>query len=343
MSNSYTPLRWGMLGCGSIAGRLGNDVVKLADHKIQAIASRDAGKAAKYAEKYAVPTQHTGADAYAALVNDPEVDLIYVATPHNFHRELALLALNAGKPVLCEKPFTVNLTEAQDVVDVARAKGLFLMEGVWSRCFPVFHKVRALIAEGAIGQARMFYCDFGYRAGNLGADNKLAGYNAEGRLFNPALAGGGLMDVGVYPINLAQMVFGDPTQVKAIGTLGNSGVDENVGVVLGFDGGQVALASTSIQVTTPFTTTILGTGGKIEVHSPWWRPKSFTLFRDGHDPEEFTFEHEGEGFQFEAAEVASCLRAGKTESDVMPISDTLAVMKTLDEVRSQLGLTFPME
>ena len=189
----------------------------------------------------------------------------------------------------------------------------------------------------------MMYCDFGYCAGGLGADKKLQGYNAEGRLFNPALAGGGLMDVGIYPINLSQMVFGDPSEIKAVGSLGNSGVDENVGIVLGFPGGQIAMASTSIQVTTPFTTTILGNKGKIEVHSPWWRPKSFTLFRDGHDAETFTFEHDGEGFQFEAAEVAHCLRTGKTESDVMPLKDTLAVMKALDSVRGQIGLKFPGE
>lgn len=337
-----TPLRWGMLGCGSIANRLGTDVARLADHRIQAIASRDSEKAGAYAAKFDVPTRHTGPTAYKELVEDPDIDLIYVATPHNFHKEHALLALEAGKPVLCEKPFTVNVAEAEDVIAEAKAKGLFLMEGVWSRCFPVWRSIVARIAEGAIGAPRMVYCDFGYRAGQLEADGRLSGYDAGGRLFNPALAGGGLMDVGIYPISLSQMLFGDPTDVKAVGVLGHSGVDENVGVVLGFPGGEIAMASTSIQVTTPFTTTILGTEGRIEVESPWWRPKRYAIHAGG-AAETVSFEHEGEGFQFEAMHVAECLRAGLTESPIMPLRDTLAVMRALDEVRRQIGLSYPME
>lgn len=341
--SSYTPLRWGIIGCGSIANRLGNDVVRLEDHHLQAIASRDASKAAAYAEKFGVSTQHTGPDAYTNVVNDPDVDIIYIATPHNFHKEQALLAIAAGKPVLCEKPFTVNTAEAEVVIAAAREKGTFLMEGVWSRCFPVWRKVMELIGAGEIGHARMLYSDFGYRAGNLGDDNRLTGYNAEGRLFNRELIGGGLMDVGIYPISIANMVFGNPVDVKAVGVLGNSGVDENVGVVMAYANGEVATATTSIQVTTPFTTTILGTAGRIEVESPWWRPKAFVLHRDGKDAERFSFEHEGEGFQFEAMEIADCLRAGKTESSVMPLNDTLSVMRSLDAVRAQLGLVYPGE
>lgn len=340
MSN-YSPLRWGILGCGSIANRLGNDVVKLGDHRLQAIASRDAGKAERYAQKFGVPTRHTGDGAYEALVNDPEVDLVYIATPHNFHKAQSLMAIAAGKAVLCEKPFTVTLAEAQEVIQAAKAANVFLMEGMWSRCFPAMHKVRELLAGGAIGKPRMMYADFGYRAGSLGDDNRLTGYNADGRLFNPALAGGGLMDVGVYPVSLSQMVFGDPSEIKAVGILGHSGVDENVGIVLGFPGGEIALASTSIQVTTPFATTILGTDGKIEIDSPWWCPKSVTLSR-GDQQEKFAYSHEGEGFQFEAMEVAACLRAGKTESEVVPHADTLAVMKALDTIRKEIGLRFPI-
>ena len=313
--SSFTPLRWGIIGCGSIANRLGNDVARLEDHQLQAIASRDASKAEAYAEKFGVLTQHTGPDAYTNVVNDPDVDIIYIATPHNFHKEQALMAIAAGKPVLCEKPFTVNTAEAEVVIAAAREKGTFLMEGVWSRCFPVWRKVMELIGAGEIGHARMLYSDFGYRAGNLGDDHRLTGYNAEGRLFNRNL----------------------------IGVLGNSGVDENVGVVMAYANGEVATATTSIQVTTPFTTTILGTAGRIEVESPWWRPKAFVLHRDGNDAERFSFEHEGEGFQFEAMEIADCLRAGKTESSVMPLSDTLSVMRSLDAVRAQLGLVYPGE
>lgn len=339
--STYTPLRWGFLGCGSIANRLGTDVAKLTDHKIQAIASRDAEKAAKYAEKFGVPTQHTGTDAYQKLVNDPDVDVIYVATPHNFHLEHASLALNAGKPVLCEKPFTVNLKEAEQLVALAREKNLFLMEGVWSRCFPVWVKVRELIAAGEIGKVRQVYSDFGYGAGSLGDDNKLVVGNPDGRLFSPKLIGGGLMDVGCYPINIAMMLLGEPNVVKAFGQLGSTGVDENVGVVLGFENGSLATCTTSIQVTTPFVTTILGTAGRIEVPF-WWRPKSFTVHKGG-NATEHTFEHEGEGFQFEAMHVADCLRAGKKESNILPLDGTLAVMRVLDAVRAEIGLKYPGE
>lgn len=339
--STYSPLRWGFLGCGSIANRLGTDVAKLPDHKIQAIASRDAEKAAKYAEKFGVPTQHTGPDAYTKLVNDPDIDIVYIATPHNFHLEHASLALNAGKHVLCEKPFTVNAKEAEALVALARAKGLFLMEGVWSRCFPVWHKVRELIAEGTIGKVRQVYSDFGYGAGALDDNNQLIVGNPNGRLFSKDLIGGGLMDVGVYPVNISMMLLGVPNVVKAFGQLGSTGVDENVGIVLGFPDGSLATATTSIQVTTPFQTTILGTKGKIEVPF-WWRPKKLVLTAGG-NTETFEFEHEGEGFQFEAMHVAECLRAGKTESDILPLDETLAVMRTLDTIRAEIGLVYPGE
>ncbi len=338
-----TPLRWGIIGCGSIANRFGADVVRLGDHKLQAIASRDAERARHYSAKFGVPTPYMGADAYNELVSDSEVDVVYVATPHNFHKDHVLMALAAGKPVLCEKPFTVNAAETELVVSTARQAGLFLMEGVWSRCFPVWRRVMQCITDGVIGDVRLLYSDFGFRAGSLGSDWRLTGYDPNGRLFDPNLAGGALMDVGIYPISIAQMVFGNPVGIKAVGSLGSSGVDENVGVVMVFGQGQIATATTSLQVTTPSTTTLLGTAGRIEVPSQWWRPKAFTIYRDGKDPERVELEHAGEGFQFEAMEVASCLRRGRKESDIVPLDATLAVMRALDAVRVQLGLKFPME
>ena len=168
MSN-FNPLRWGVLGCGSIANRVSNDVSKLPDHQIRAIASRDSSKAGAFAEKFSVPTQHLGAGAYESLVNDPEVDVIYVTTPHSFHHEHALLALNAGKPVLCEKPFSLHLWETKEMIDKAHEKNLFLMEGMWSILFPVFYKLRELIAQDAIGEIRIVEADFGYQAATYGA------------------------------------------------------------------------------------------------------------------------------------------------------------------------------
>lgn len=335
--------RWGVLGCGSIANRFSNDVARLEGHHLQAVASRDAGRAAAYAQKFDTPTQYTGTDAYEALVADPNIDAIYVTTPHNFHKAHTLLALRAGKPVLCEKPFAVTHAEATEMVQEARDRRIFLMEAVWTLCFPIMTKLRELLTEGAIGTARMLEADFGFRGAEIAPDGKLIGYNAEARLFNPALAGGSLLDVGVYPLTLAHWLFGAPDQAKAVGVLGNSGVDENVGMLLRFPGGEVALASSSLQVTTPWRATVIGTKGRIEVESPWWCPKALTLYCDGKEPETIRYVHAGEGFQFEAMHVADCVRRGKAESDVIPLSHTLRVMQTLDTLRAELGLRYPVD
>jgi predicted dehydrogenase len=338
--SSYKPLRWGILGAGNIARRWSNDVVKLNDQKIQAVGSRDLEKANTFADKYEIPNRH---NSYEALVADPEVDAIYVATPHNFHKEHVLLALNAGKHVLCEKPFTVNAKEAAVLIAAAKEKKLLLMEGMWSQVFPILLKAKELIASGAIGKPRQIIADFGYGAGKVKDDGRLEITNPGSRLFDINLIGGGLMDVGVYPVHLATFFFGNPVAVSALGILGDSGVDENMGMLLKFANGEIGITTTSIQVTTPFEAVILGTGGKIEIHSPWWKAQSMTLHVSGQAPEKIEMTHEGEGFQFEAMHFADTLRSGKTESDVLTHDRTLAVMQSLDTMRGQIGLKYPGE
>ncbi|MEI6432941.1 MAG: Gfo/Idh/MocA family oxidoreductase [bacterium] len=342
MSDKYTPLRWGILGAGGIANRFSNDVKPLGDHKLIAVGSRDQSKADEFANKYDIPNRHA---SYEALCEDPEVDVVYVATPHNFHKEHTLLALQNGKAVLCEKPFTINLAETKILVEDARARGLFLMEGMWSRCFPLWVKVRELLKAGEIGKPRMLISDFGFQAGQTNDAGVLEGYNPKGRLFDPELGGGALMDVGVYPVSLAQSLFsGTPDQIAGVATLGTTGVDENTGMLMRFPGGEVAVTSTSIQTTTPWTATILGSAGKIEVENPWWTPKYATVYRSGKEPERLEMPYEGgTGFQFEAMHVADCLRAGKTESDIVSLDDSLCVMHILDTLRAQIGLKYPME
>ena len=222
--------------------------------------------------------------------------------------------LGAGKAVLCEKPFTINAGEAEVVVKEARDRGLFLMEGMWSRFFPALVKLRELLAEGAIGDPRMLQCDFGFRSG----------VNPEGRLFNPALGGGGLMDVGVYTVSLASMIFGEPNRSTSLANIGSTGVDEEAAMLLGYPKGALAVLSTAIRLNTPHEATLLGTDGNIKVPGAW-------------------FPYEGGGFQFEAQHVAECLRAGKTESDVIPLDETLSIMRTLDGLRAQFGVKYPME
>ena len=326
---STPPFRWGILGLGSIANQFATGLQALPDAELVAVGSRSQGKADLFGDKYGAKNRHAG---YEALANDPDVDAVYVATPHPMHAEDALLCLNAGKAVLVEKPFTVNAAQAEQVVATAREKKLFLMEAMWSRFFPLMYRVRDLITSGAIGEVRMLQADFGFRAG----------INPEGRLFSPALAGGGLLDVGVYTVSLASMVFGTPTQITGLAHIGETGIDEQAALVLAYGAGQLAVLSTGVRINTPHEAVILGTDGQIKIHSPWWKASAMTVSANG-KTEEVVLPFAGNGFNYEAQEVARCLQAGKTESDILPLDETLQVMRTLDTLRAQWGLKYPME
>lgn len=322
--------RWGILGTGKIARQFAAGLKHLPDARLMAVGSRAAEPAEVFGEEFAVPHRHP---SYEALVSDADVDAIYVATPHSCHRENTLLALAAGKAVLCEKPFTINAREAEEVVAFARTKKLFLMEAMWTRCFPLMAKLRELLAASIVGEVRMLTADFGFRAE----------YLEEERLFNPAVGGGALLDVGVYPVSLASMIFGTPTRIVSHAQLGKTGVDEEAAIILSHTQGQLAVLSTAIRVDTAQEAIIMGTTGRIRIHSPWWRPAALTIARDGRPDEAMEFPFAGNGYQFEAAEVMRCLRAGKLESDVMPLDETFAIMRTLDVIRAQWGLRYPMD
>ena len=271
--------------------------------------------------------------SYHALASDPDVDVVYIATPHPFHAENATLCLEAGKAVLCEKPFCVNAVEAERVVGLAREKGLFLMEGMWTRFFPLMGEVRRLVSEGALGEVRMLNVDFGFRADPDPAS----------RLFAPGLGGGALLDVGVYCVSFASMVLGRPSGSVGIPHLGETGVDEQTSVVLEHAGGRLANLSIGIRTTTPQEATIMGTEGYVRIHAPWWRPKSMTISRPGTEDEYIEAPLSGNGFNYEAAEVMRCLEAGKTESEIMPLDETVSVMRTMDSIRAAWGLKYPGE
>ncbi|MBI3851978.1 MAG: Gfo/Idh/MocA family oxidoreductase [Verrucomicrobia bacterium] len=323
-------IRWGILGTGRIARQFAEGLKVLPDAKLVAVGSRTADPANAFGKEFGVSHRHA---SYEALVNDPEVDVIYVATPHSCHKENSLLALAAGKAVLCEKPFAINAREAGEVITFARQKKLFLMEAMWTRCFPLMVKLRELLKAQAIGEVRMVTADFGFRAE----------YHEEERLFNPAFGGGALLDVGVYPVSLASMIFGTPTRITSLAHLGKTGVDEEAAIILAHGQGQLAVLHTAIRVETPQEAVIMGTAGRIRIHREWWRPRAMTLSLDGRRDETTKFPLKGNGYQFEAAEVMNCLRAGKLESSVMPLDETLSIMKTLDAIRAQWGLKYPME
>jgi predicted dehydrogenase len=222
----------------------------------------------------------------------------------------------------------------QEIVDTARAKRLFFMEGHWSRCFPVMGKVREALRAGDIGEPRLVQCDFGFRSG----------VNPEGRLFNPELGGGSLLDVGCYTVSFASMVLGTPDRVQGLATLGETGVDEQAAMLLGYPSGALAVLSTAIRTNTPQEAIINGSEGRITVHSAWWKPERATITRGGgKGTETIEIKNEGTGFNYEAAHVADCLRQGKTESDILPLDESLAIMRTLDTLRAQFGVRYPME
>ncbi len=328
--NPSAPVRWGILGAGNIAHKFAAGLAVLPDAQLVAVGSRTPGKADTFADMWSAPHRHT---SYESLAADPDVDVVYVATPHPLHAEDSLLCLNAGKAVLCEKPFTVNAAQAQPVIDKAREKGLFLMEGMWTRFFPIMARVRELGKEGAIGDVRMVQADFGFRAG----------VNPESRLFSPALAGGGLLDVGIYPLSLASMLLGAPTQITGVAQLGETGVDEQAAMSLLYDDGRIASLTTGIRTNTPHEAHILGTDGSIKIHNPWWQPSAMTVKAGGKEEVVTLPFAEGTGFQFEAQEVAACLRAGQAESAIMPLNETLQILRTMDTLRAQWGLKYPME
>jgi len=323
------PLRWGILGCGSIAGKFAEGLQSVPGARLVAVASRSQDKANEFADKFGAPRRHA---SYEALAQDPEVDAVYVATPHPLHAENSILCLNAGKAVLCEKPFTVNAQQAQRVIDAARTRKVFVMEGMWSRFFPLMGRVRELAQSGAIGDVRMVQADFGFRTD----------VNPQGRLFNPALGGGGLLDVGIYVLSLASMLLGTPTQITGVAQMGTTGVDEQAALALLYGEGRIASLTTGIRTNTPHEAHVLGTDGLIKLHAPWWKLAKITVTVGGKD-EVMDEPFEGNGMNYEAAHVAECLAAGKTESDIMPLSETLELAKTMDTLRAQWGLRYPME
>jgi predicted dehydrogenase len=322
--------RWGILGTGAIARQFVQGLRSVPEAEVFAVGSRSEASATKFADKRNIPHRHA---SYDGLASDPDVDVVYIATPHPLHAENATLCLRAGKAVLCEKPFSVNAAEAERVVKLARERGLFIMEGMWTRFFPLMEEVRRLTSEGAIGEVRMLNVDFGFRAG----------LDPASRLFDPKLGGGALLDVGVYCVSLASMILGQPSGSVGLSHLGKTGVDEQASIVLEHEGGRLANLSIGIRTTTPQEATIMGTEGYVRIHAPWWRPKSMTIYRPGEESETVDAPVSGNGFNYEAAEVMRCLEAGKTESDVMPLDETISVMRTMDRIRATWGLRYPGE
>ncbi|MBN8216217.1 MAG: Gfo/Idh/MocA family oxidoreductase [Spirochaetes bacterium] len=322
--------RWGILGLGNIAKAFAQGLAHAPGARLMACASRDGAKAQAFGEQWKIPRRHP---SYEALARDPQVDAVYVATPHPMHREACLLCIEHGKAVLCEKPMGISAKDEAIVIDAARKKGVLLMEALWSRFLPHVIQAKALAASGAIGEPRLLQADFGFRCGGDPAS----------RLMDPALAGGGLLDVGIYPVSLAHLFFGKPVDARATAHLGATGVDEQAGMLLRFGGGELAVLSCAVRTNSPQEALLLGTAGSLRLHAPWWRPSRLTLSQPGKDPVVIEPPHAGNGYSHEAMEFAHCLALGLKESPLLPLSESLSVMETLDTLRDQIGLRYPME
>ena len=323
-------VRWGILGPGGIAHKFADALKAIPDAEIVAVGSRDLQRANTFADTFDVPHRHGN---YVELANNCEVDVVYVATPHPFHKACAMLCLAAEKAVLCEKPFTVDADQAEALIACAREYKRFLMEAMWTRFIPVMVKVREWLADGVIGEPRMLTADFGNRV-------VLTAENMKGRLFALELAGGAMLDIGVYTVSLASMVFGVPTQITSLAHIGETGVDEQAAVLLGYDAGEIASLSCAITTRTSQDARIFGTKGAIYIPN-FSRATSATLEVFGKEPLQIEIPFTDNGFEYQVREVINCLRAGKLESDVMPLDESLSIVKTMDTVREQWGLKYP--
>lgn len=324
-------IRWGILGCGQIASVFAEALCELEDAELLAVGSRSLDKAKGFVEKFGAERVYGN---YAELTVDKDIDVVYVATPHVFHMENTLLCIESGRAVLCEKPFAVNARQARRMIEAAQAKGVFLMEAMWTRFIPAIVKLRQLLLDGVIGQVRMLQADFGYRFD----------FDPKHRVFNLKLGGGALLDVGVYPVSLASMIFGrQPEAIAGLADIGKTGVDEQSAFVLRYAKGELAVLYCALRIETPGEAVIIGTKGMIKVHYPFWRSKCLTIRRDGKDVELLDLPFECNKFCFQAEHVQKCLREGKKQSDIMTLDESLAIMETMDKIRSQWNLRYPTD
>jgi predicted dehydrogenase len=326
---SYRPIRWGIIATGGIARAFARDLTLLPDARLVAVGSRSAGTADAFADEFDVPNRH---GSYQSLVEDPEVDAVYVSTPHPGHYDAAMRAIRAGKAVLVEKPFTIDADEAGELIAAARDGGTFLMEAMWTRFLPDMVRVREILREGTLGEIVSVTAEHG----------QWFELDPEFRLFKPELGGGALLDLGIYPVSFASLVLGTPRKVTAVSDPAFTGVDAQTSMIFQYDGGAHAVLTTTSYALTGNAAAINGTRARLELAGTFYRPTTFRVIgRDDVVLESYDTLAEGNGLRFQAAEVGRCLRAGLTESPLLPLDETLAIMRTMDEIRGQIGLTYP--
>jgi len=320
---------WAILGPGAIAHKFAQGLKAAPGGALYAVASRDMSRALGFASEYGAPVV---LGSYLEAVQDKAVDAVYIATPHPAHYENAILCLEHGKSVLCEKPMSINAHLERRMVDAARANGVFLMEAMWTRFLPAVAKARELLAAGAIGEPNMLTADFSFSVE----------FNPASRLFDPALGGGALLDVGIYVMAFSSMIFGPkPINQASFARLGATGVDERAAMLLEYPGCKLSSLTCGTRSQGAHEARITGTQGHIEL-SPFWKAQSLRVVR-GDAVEELSFPFRGNGYEYEAMEVMGCVRKGLKESPVMPLDESIAIMETMDAFRESWGLRYPQE
>ena len=327
-------IRWGIIGAGWISSTFAQAVTNHTASTIAAVASRDVTKAQAFIDENLGDSaaQATAYGSYEELVADPTIDAVYVGTPHSHHRDHALLAINAGKHVLVEKAFTRNGAEAREVLDAAKEKGVFVMEAMWTRFLPHIVAAQDLVARGEIGDVITVIADHGQHFP----------FNPQHRLYNIDLAGGALLDLGVYPVAFAHDFLGKTSAITARGELTETKVDGQISMVFEYEGRAQASLHTTLWARTPVTASVIGTEGRIDIADTFYAPSTFTLRKYSGEVAEYK-QDDVFGLEFEAAEVARCIAAGKTQSDRMSWDDTLAIIDAMDEIRRQVGVVYPGE
>lgn len=323
-------VRWGILGTGVIAQKMAEALSLVPEARLLAVASRSEDKAQSFAEKNAIPHAF---GSYQRLANDEDIDVVYIATPHSDHCQSTLMCLNAGRAVLCEKPFAINARETASMINTARNKGAFLMEALWTRFIPAVVEAKRLIDAGAIGTPTGFHCDFGFPSA----------VGDEHRLVNPVLGGGALLDLGIYPVSMASYFLGPIVNTLAMAQLSNSGVDMETLASLRHRDGGLSNTMCTLRASGSFTATINGSKARLRLENPCHHSQRLTLSTFGQPDEIIDMPYAGNGYQFEALHVNEAILAGKTESDVVPLDDTLHLMQVLDQIREQIGVRYPGE
>lgn len=328
MSRTSDTVQWGILGCGAIAHKLAEAITKTKQCQITAVASRSAERASAFASKWGAPI---ALSSYEELVSHPDLDVIYIATPHSHHYAHTKLALSAGKNVLCEKAFTVNAQQLELLIQMAKDNGLFLMEAMWTRFLPGVEQAMELIHSGALGVVNALSADFGF----------YAPFKSDSRLFNPSLAGGALLDIGIYPLFLSLLLFGAPDKYWSDSVLSRDGIDLSTSMLLRHPGNIHSHLFATLTANTPTTATIYGSEGSLHFHEKWFTPVPFTIRGNQGAEQLFEIPATINGYEYEVDEVNNCILRGKMESDRMPLAKSLELLRMMDRIRKNNGVIYP--